>query len=57
MICACRPSPTPRIATQVWEPGVPPPPASPPLRFPPLDLFPEQRIAVLSISRAGEQQQ
>lgn len=36
---------------QVWEPGVPPAPESPPLSFPPADLFPEQRIAVYRITK------
>ena len=40
-------------AQEVWEPGAPPPPDSPPLRFPPLDLFPEQRIVVWRISPAA----
>ncbi len=37
--------------SQVWEPDVPPPPASPPAQFPPADLFPDQRIAVYRITR------
>ncbi|KAL4419087.1 hypothetical protein ABPG77_010026 [Micractinium sp. CCAP 211/92] len=36
---------------EVWEPGMPPPPASPPAQFPPADLFPDQRIAVYRITR------
>ncbi|PRW57925.1 Nicotinamide N-methyltransferase-like [Chlorella sorokiniana] len=40
---------------EVWEPGVPPPPQSPPLRFPPTDLFPEQRIAVYRITQRQQQ--
>jgi predicted nicotinamide N-methyase len=34
---------------EVWEPGEAVPPASPPPQFPPVDLFPEQRIAVFRI--------
>ena len=36
---------------EVWEPGAVAPPASPPLSFPPTDLFPEQRIAVFLIRK------
>ncbi len=45
------------LAWQVWEPGVPPPPESPPLCFPPTDLFPQQRIAVYRITQRAQQQQ
>lgn len=34
---------------EVWEPGAIPPPPSPPMEFPPLNLFPEQRIAIFRI--------
>lgn len=40
---------------QVWEPGTPPQPESPPLTFPPTDLFPEQRIAVYRITQRQQQ--
>lgn len=40
------------LPPQVWEQGAPPPPDSPPLQFPPADLFPEQRIAVFRITQA-----
>jgi predicted nicotinamide N-methyase len=36
---------------EVWEPGVEAPPNSPPVQFPPLDLFPEQRIAIYKITK------
>ncbi len=36
---------------EVWEPEVEAPPESPPVQFPPLDLFPEQRIAIFKITK------
>jgi len=35
---------------EVWEPEAEAPPESPPMQFPPSDLFPEQRIAIFKIT-------
>ncbi|KAL4536800.1 hypothetical protein Ndes2437B_g06204 [Nannochloris sp. 'desiccata'] len=35
---------------EVWEPEAEAPPESPPLQFPPSDLFPEQRVAIFKIT-------
>jgi hypothetical protein len=36
---------------EIWEPEAEAPPESPPMHFPPSDLFPEQRIAIYKITK------